>query len=237
MPELTVLAISDPEFLPRLEVLAASLARNYPSARLHACLVNVEPRDAERLRSIHRHTELQFHSVELDSTEVTIGLDGITPYTEKAGYCVNLRGRAILDLLLAGSPRVLFVDADTIVRRDLGPLCALIDRHDVVIHKRPEAAEFMRVAGGVIGARPTAAAIEFFTRAVARIDAIGNRKFFSDQLAFHLTIEELGERVSAGHLPRTYIDWDFDEQSFIWVGKGRRKHENEQYLAEERSYV
>jgi Nucleotide-diphospho-sugar transferase len=237
MPELIVLAIADPEFLPRLEVLAASLERNSPSARLHACLVNVEPADAERLRVIHRHTELQNESLSLDATHVKIGLDGITPYTEKAGYCVNLRGRVILDLLHAGCRRVLFVDADTIVRRDLGPLCALIDQNDLVIHKRPEAPEFMRVAGGVIGVRPTDAAIEFFTRAVARIDAIGNREFFSDQLAFHLTIEELDGRVSVGHLPKKFIDWDFDEQSFIWVGKGRRKHENAQYLAEERSYV
>jgi len=235
--ELTVLAIADRDFLPRLEVLAASLARNTPSAHLHACLVNVAPADAERLRAVHRHTELQYESAVLDAAHVEIGLDGVTPYTEKAGYCVNRRGRAILDLLNAGCRRVLFVDADTIVRRDLGPLCELIDRHDLVIHKRPEAPEFMRVAGGVIGVRPTDAAIEFFTRAVARIDAIGNRKFFSDQLAFHLTIEELAGRVGVGHLPKKFIDWDFDEQSFIWVGKGRRKHENPQYLAEERSYV
>jgi hypothetical protein len=237
MPELTVLAIADRLFLPRLEVLAASLARNSPFVHLHAYLVNVAPEDAERLRAIHRHTELRFDSAELDATEMKIGLDGITPYTEKAGYCVNLRGRAILDLLQAGCPRVLFVDADTIVRRDLGSLCTFLDRHDLVIHKRPEAAEYMRVAGGVIGVRPTDAAIEFFTRAVARIDAIGNRKFFSDQLAFHLTIEELEGRVCVGHLPKTYIDWDFDEQSFIWAGKGRRKHDNARYLAEERNYV
>ena len=237
MPELTVLAIADPEFLPRLEVLAASLARNSPSVSLHAYLVNAAPEDAERLQAIHPSTEVRFDSAELDASEVKIGLDGITPYTEKSGYCVNLRGWAILDLLQAGCPRVLFVDADTIVRRDLAPLCELIDQHDLVIHKRPEAPEFMRVAGGVIGVRPTAAAIEFFTRAVAHIDAIGNRKFFSDQLAFHLTIEELGNRISAGHLPKTYIDWDFEEQSFIWVGKGRRKHEDARYLAEERGYV
>ena len=55
---------------------------------------------------------------ELDATVVRMGRDGVTPYTEKAGFCVNLRGRAVLDLLRQGRRRVLFLDADSIIRRD-----------------------------------------------------------------------------------------------------------------------
>src|SRR5437764_12821632 len=108
--ELTVLAIADRDFLPRLEVLAASLAKHTPAGDRQACLVNVPPADAERLRAVHRHAELQYEWAALDAAHVEIGLDGVTPYTEKAGYCVNRRGRAILDLLHAGCRRVLFVD-------------------------------------------------------------------------------------------------------------------------------
>lgn len=236
-PELTILAIADPDFVPRLRALAASIAANMPSALLHACLVNANDEHAAEILTAHANCEFSFEYAELDTTQVKIGRDGITPYTEKAGFCVNLRGRKTLELLREGARRVLFVDADTIVRRDLGPLCALIDANDVVIHKRPHENDYMGVAGGVIGVRPSTGGIEFFERAVARIDAIGNRDFFSDQLAFTQTIEELGARVRVAHLPKAYIDWEFEPDSFIWTGKGRRKFENETYLGEESLYA
>ena len=236
-PELTILAIADPEFVPRLRALAASIAANMPSATLRACLVNVvDPVLVESIERAHARTEFSFVFAELDATVVHMGRDGITPYTEKAGFCVNLRGRAVLDLLREGRRRVLFLDADSIIRRDLASLFPLIDASDVVIHKRPHEKDFMGVAGGVIAVRPSAGAIEFFERAVERIDAIGNRAFFSDQLAFQQTIADLGDRVAVAHLPKAFIDWDFDEQSYIWVGKGRRKFENAAYLEEERAY-
>jgi hypothetical protein len=235
--DLTILAIADPDFVPRLRALAASIAANMPSATLHACLVNVvDPDLAQSIERAHARTEISFVFAELDATVVRMGLDGVTPYTEKAGFCVNLRGRAVLDLLREGRGRVLFLDADSIVRRDLGSLFPLIDANDVVIHLRPHERDFMGVAGGVIGVRPSAGAIEFFERAVERIDAIGNRAFFSDQLAFHQTIAEMGASLRVAHLPKVFIDWDFDPRSFIWVGKGRRKFENAAYIEEERLY-
>ncbi len=235
--ELTILAIADPDFVPRLRALAASVAANMPSALLHACLVNADDEHAAEIVATHANCEFSFVDAQLDATSMKIGLDGITPYTEKAGFCVNLRGRKTLELLREGTKRVLFLDADSIIRRDLGPLCALIDSSDVVIHKRPHEQDYMGVAGGVIGVRPSPGGIEFFERAVARIDAIGNSDFFSDQLAFTQTIAELGDRVRIAHLPKAYIDWEFEPDSFIWTGKGRRKFENETYLTEERLYV
>ena len=92
---ITVLAISDPEFLPRLYRLANSLSRNFPSAILHAYLVNVtSERDIERLRQIHPRCEVSLVQEELDDREVKLGMDGITKFTEKAGFCVNLSATA-----------------------------------------------------------------------------------------------------------------------------------------------
>src|SRR5439155_26197810 len=95
--DLTILAIADQEFVPRLRALAASIAANMPSAALHACLVNVVDQP-----DLEGTIECSFVFAQLDTAVVHLGLDGITPYTEKAGFCVNLRGRAMLDLLRAG---------------------------------------------------------------------------------------------------------------------------------------
>src|SRR3954451_4837710 len=189
---LTILAIADADFLPRLAALAGSIACNAPYARLKAWLVNVPEDAGRRLRQIHPSTDVTHVEAELDATEAKLGMDWATWYTEKAGFCVNLRGRAILSVLREEHERVLFVDADTIIRGDLSPLCALIDESDVVIHKRPREKDYKRVAGGVIGARPTPAGLEFFERASAHIEAIGDRDYFTDQRAFHQAMEEMG---------------------------------------------
>src|SRR5262245_1188503 len=96
---LNILAISDPEFLPRARVLAVSLNRNMPSAFLHAFLVNVDDQAAvESIRTLNPNTVVYPISETLDDSDVKIGLDGITRYTEKSGFCVNLRARAIHQL-------------------------------------------------------------------------------------------------------------------------------------------
>jgi hypothetical protein len=235
--DLTILVISDPEFLPRLKTLAASINRNMPSALLHACLVNVDDSDAaSSLLAIHPGTQCSFVRETLDDTIVQMGMDGITTFTEKAGFCVNLRARAIHALLVEGTGRVLFMDADCLIRRDLTALIRMMDESDILIHKRPQASEFMRVCAAVIGVTRNARSLLFFERLIARIDQIGNRLFFADQLAFHLTAVESGPDITITHLPSEYIDWEFKADSFIWTGKGQRKYNNEAYLREEAWY-
>lgn len=235
---LTILVVSDREFLPRLKALASSIQRNAPSTRLHAYLVNLQPddRDVEELRRLHSGITTTFVHEALDDARVTIALDGMTQFTEKAGFCVNLRGRAIFDLLQAGVPITLYLDADSIVRGDLSELVQMIQDNDIVIHKRDHLEEFRRVAGGAIGVNNTAAARAFVRRFIERIDALGNRTFFSDQWSFHLTALEFGNRVRIAHLPLSYIDWEFSDDSHIWSGKGQRKLHDSKYLAEERHY-
>ncbi len=235
--QLTIVVISDPEFLPRLETLLGSVARHVPDARVHACLVNVtNAGDVTRLRAIHPRITIAHYYELLNDTEVQIGLDGITRFTEKAGYCVNLRARAIQNLLMDGYDYVLFMDADCIVRGELSGLLDLMDSSDIVIHKRDSALDFMRVCASLIGLRRTAASMDFVGRLVRRIDEIGNRLFFSDQLAFHQVASSGDTAAVITHLPSSYIDWEFRPDSHIWTGKGQRKFENMVYREEEARY-
>lgn len=233
----TVLAISDPEFLPRLYRLANSLSRNFPSAILHAYLVNVtSERDIERLRQIHPRCEVSQVHEELDDREVKLGMDGITRFTEKAGFCVNLRATAIHRLLLEGREFVLFMDADCIVRKSLSHLPAILAHSDILIHQRPTMPDYMRVCASVIAIKRTATSLRFSEKFVARINQIGNRLFFADQLAFHQLASDPEMEITVSHLPAEYIDWEFHPGSFIWTGKGQRKFNNQAYLREEQLY-
>ena len=172
----------------------------------------------------------------LDHEKVKVALDAKTKFTEKAGFCVNLRVSAILDLLHQDIDNILFVDADTIIRKDLSKLFKQFRSHDILIHKRPNEKPFMRVAGGVIGVRNTRWTKNFFSRFLEHVNNLGNKEFFSDQWGFSLTMQELNAGSRIGHLAKNYIDWDFNADSFIWVGKGQRKYKNAEYLAEKSNY-
>lgn len=234
---LNILVISDGQFYPRLRTLASSINRNMPSAILHAYLVNMTSADVTAsLGAIHPQTKCYFVEEALDATEIKIALDGVTKFTEKAGFCVNLRARAIHQLLVDGCDYLLFLDADSIIRKDLARLIEMIDESDIVIHKRDRPEEFMRVAAGAIGVKRSAGSIKFFERLIERIDELGNRTFFSDQLAFYRTAMETDGDIKISHLPIEYIDWEFSPDSYIWTGKGQRKFENQSYCEEEKRY-
>jgi hypothetical protein len=234
---LNILAISDSQFFPRLKTLASSINKNMPTAMLHAYLVNMSDEEAlAPLRALHPRTEVYFVEEALDAIEVKVALDGVTRFTEKAGFCVNLRAKAIHQLLLDGCDYLLFLDADSIVRRDLSPLVGMIDESDILIHKRDRPEEFMRVAAGVIAIKRNPRSIKFFEMLIRRIDELGDRTFFSDQLAFHRTALEAEGGVKISHLPIEYIDWEFSPESYIWTGKGQRKHESQTYRDEEKLY-
>ena len=234
---LTILSVSDDEYLPRLAALAQSLHLNMPTAHLSAWLVNIAPGETlAGLQQVHAPMTFTHVDVPLDAEQSMLGLDGKTFYTEKSGFCVNLRARGIHRLLLDGHQRILSLDADSLVRGDLGGLLQLLERHDIAIHKRDSEPDYMRVAGGAIAVRNTPSTVQFFARMIELIDELGPRTFFSDQWAFHLASTELGQTTDIAHLPRTYIDWEFREDSVIWTGKGQRKHHDKTYRREEDNY-
>lgn len=237
----TILAISDLRFLPHLQVLVASVNRHFPQAHIHIYLVNInDPKEQISLKQLHPNIQFTLIEKNLEEAIIKIALDGKTQYTEKAGFCVNLRVHAIHTLLNKGVSNILFVDADTIIRKDLSELFDQLKNSHILIHKRPKEKHFMRVAGGVIAVRNTDWSKSFFKRFIEQVDRLGNTDFFSDQWGFDLTAQELSGYVSPlppiGHLPKCYIDWDFNEHSFIWVGKGQRKNKNKTYLAERSIY-
>ncbi len=88
----------------------------------------------------------------------------------------------------------------------------------------------------MIGIRQTASATRFLTR-WADLVATRPRAWFSDQLFFSRTLDELGSSVRTEDLPQQFIDWQFHPMSPIWVGKGERKYDKLLYRMEEEYYL
>lgn len=63
-----------------------------------------------------------------------------------------------------------------------------------------------------------------------------NGQWFIDQFSLYAVHEKLGHHWSFTQMPKSYIDWDFEDSSDIWTGKGNRKYENKKYLKEKDFY-
>jgi hypothetical protein len=60
-------------------------------------------------------------------------------------------------------------------------------------------------------------------------------RWFNDQIALSHIIDQLPEEV-CHKFDNEFMDWEFEEGTSIWTGKGPRKYENETYVAKKKSY-
>lgn len=224
---LTIFSVSDPAYLSHLEALAASVHASYPQAKLHFHLVNTASSIGERLLRFHPATTICYEEKRFDSDAA------------RRAYCANVRARVMHELLKSGVPLVLYLDADSLVRRDLTPFIQELRRHDVAAHWRTEQADDpegkMPLMAGVVGVHNTPQSRAFAERWK---DFVDDHLFdwFSDQVYLAEAYRELKAELRLWGMPARYIDWHFCCNSAIWVGKGQRKYERRLYVLEEKIF-
>ena len=222
--DLTVVSVSDPEYLRHVRALAYSLKRNFPSAQLYLHLINTEPEQQRDLAIAFPKVEMGVETRSFDSLE------------EKRVYCAGSRARVMSNLLEWGKPLLLYLDADTIVRGNLARLIALIRSHDLVaLKRRNKKDEHLRYATGVVGIRASQSSKVFLRKWADLIDR-DPWFWFHEQLYFSKALEQMDGRIDFHSLPKRFIDWHYRLFSPIWVGKGSRKHEERIYVLAEDYY-
>ncbi len=224
--QLTILSISDSLYLNRLKALVSSVSQNYPQVKFYCHLVNVERSVAESLQHIYSNLECNFDHQDFNSEE------------DKKAYCANIRADVMSQLMKRNeTSALLYLDADSIVRKDLSELLQLIKNHDLVVLKRELAQdEYLKFAAGVIGVKNSGITQEFITYWANLVDK-NIYEWYSDQLCFARTYEKFKSQLNTINLPHQFIDWEFLSTSSIWVGKGDRKDTNRLYLLEEEYYL
>ena len=224
--QLAILSVSDPKYLRHLKTLLASVAQNFPVVKFYLHLINVEQSITEELLNIYPHIEFSWHNQQFANQE------------NKQAYCANIRASLIFELLQQQDlSSLLYLDADSIVRKDLSELVKLIDTGDLVILERKNAAQArLRFPTGVIGIKNNSSTIKFIER---WRDLLYDNLYdwYSDQACFTQTYEQMSSQVKLVSLPPEYVDWNFLPLSPIWVGKGARKYEHKIYLLEEEYYL
>ncbi len=223
-PKLQVVVLSSRNYLKHVIVLVASIRKNAPDLGIILHLINV-PESAEEIQLIKKldpQVKLRY--------EQGIGEDAKCP-----AYCTIRRARVLYEELTDQQPFLLYLDADSIIRRPLDKIMQILDCSDVVMFHRPERDLHMRFAAGVIGIRHSRASCDLLRKWMEKLES-KTPEWFDDQRFLWDAFSEVGESLKFEQLPKEYIDWKFQTNTYIWVGKGKRKFENKLYTMEEAYY-
>lgn len=235
MEELTILAVSDHSYLPFVKTLFNSIKTNVKipyTFHLHA--INVPDNQIEIFNAMYSSITFSRETIPLDDSPLKTNA---FRKSEKASYCANIRAKVLYDLMLQGRKYILYLDADSIVRKDLKDLFVLIKYTDLIIFRRDNETDVRtKVLTSVIGINnnnKSLVFIENWMNCMLQQEAL--HTWFSDQKYFYKTMTKYSH-VKIQPLPDLYVDAGFKGKSYIWNGKAARKFSNINYIKEMEKY-
>lgn len=101
---------------------------------------------------------------------------------------------------------------------------------DVGLYFRPENPDHMKIAAGIVWLSGSDVSREFIQHTGETIRNLAD-KWFVDQIALLMSWLVFRKKAKFFHFNSLHMDWEFNEGSYMWTGKGPRKYENETYLS------
>lgn len=222
-----ILIVSDQDYIYRAKILINSI-RNLHDIKIHLHLINYK----ELIN--HKNIEYSYSNIKLDN-ETKLKWNNIE-YTPKIAYCANIRVK-IINNLLKSNDNILYIDADSIVLKSLDNLFKQISENDLCAYycdKKKFYKNGFRIRTGVLGIKNTKIMTEFMKYYSENINLF---EWFSDQDNLQNTFIKFKNKITFLNLGIEYIDWKFDDNSFIWTGKGDLKYKSIKYLDKEKKYL
>ena len=233
--ELVIFSVSDSTYLPFTRVLFNSIKCNVKTPyKFHLHTVNVPDKKINFFKDTYENIEVTVDKIELDEKP---DFNNSFNKSKKAAYCANIRAKGIHDLMMRGCKYILYLDADSIVRKDLNQLLEMIKNTDIIIATRKESPKIRsKVLTGVIGINNNLNSLKFVDLWKSLVlNELSLYRWYTDQVMFTKAMEE--NIINITDLPLEYIDTArFVGGSFIWCGKGDRKFGNTKYIQEMEKY-
>jgi lipopolysaccharide biosynthesis glycosyltransferase len=256
----------DQKYSPYSEILIKSIQKNSPNLQIVLRLVNCNKQTIERISNLDTNITTIVENIEL-STKRNIscsnkelmyeGLLGsffenktkIKParflVSEQITYCSNIKFDTINKLLEAGAKNIIYMDVDSIVRRELTPLIDIMQTGDICMFKDKPYTEQHRGSkrlqgqtvlyhGGLICVRNTQRSTELIS---SWKETVSNNIFdwdIDEQLLSDVTSKT---NIAVVDLPVCFKDENLNNSSYIWSGAGETKFSNNIYLNECRHYI
>jgi hypothetical protein len=171
----------------------------------------------------------------LNNEKLTISYENIIVNNIRAyASCVRVK---LFPKILLDYNYLFWMDADTIVRKNLDNLFNKLTQYEIIIYHKQNKHQVKigEYKTGIIGVKRNKNIINFLNNWKDELFKNGDNscKWFMDQLTITKVLKN--SKLKKKNLELIYIDWTFQKNSYIWVGKGNRK-ELDIYLNEEKKY-
>ena len=106
---------------------------------------------------------------------------------------------------------------------------------DVGLFFRLNHPDHMKIAAGIVWYKGTEKSKQFARAVAANIKKLPD-KWFVDQIALLLAFREYEGCINFFSFSHLHMDWEFNDGSYMWTGKGPRKYNNPIYLGKKQKY-
>lgn len=218
MREFELACISDEVYLKYLKTLLISLKKICLLPKVHIVIINCKNEASTKatLLSIYKHLDIEFIYKDFESKALM------------RAYCANYRTELINKLLEKGIQNICYIDVDSLFVNRINIEDLFGGKYDIKIHLRNSFEKRFQVAAGLIVIKNTPASKKFIG-SWAKLISHRQHEWFADQITFVETMNLL-KNIDIKPLSKRYIDWNFESNSMIWAGKGKRKKENLKFV-------
>jgi len=245
---MTVVCTSDCKYLVYLNALLSSININSPDTHVYVRLVNISNNDIEQR---YKNVKVVNDSITIDSrpnnvkyitklNDNGINIYGVKDikdaYSNLTAYCTNIKYNTLSNLLYEDYDDVLvYLDVDTIVRKDLSDLEDLIKCGDIGIILDNEI-DTVFCEGGLIGINNTPLSKQFIQHIN---DHINLYDITADEVYFDHAVNIYNPTII--DIPRTFKEEGnnnrhFNTEAYMWSGHGDNKILASDYVNEFNMY-
>lgn len=220
--DINVVCVCDKKYLKYFYTLLQSAKIYSPNLSFHVCLINQKrSRKHIELKAKNIYKKINFSYLERKFLNKA----------NKRAFCANYRAEFLLHVLNKGFKNIIYMDVDSLIRRNIKEYNWYFSEHDISVYFRNSNEPKFKLLSGIIsisGSNKSKVFLENWTKEIE--DEIYS--WFSDQVTFYKTYLKLRNNISFGNLDKQVIDWDFQKGSYIWAGKGNRKNKDLRYIKE-----
>lgn len=232
-----IISACDKNYFGFLEVLVKSAVINFPEASIYVELVNMDEKNKTIVENIGPKCEAEIVSIDFKNTN------------QLKCYCTNRRVDLFNKLRAVSDDILIWIDADSIIRRSCDELMAITKIHDVAAVVRPRGT----LRGGIIAVNNTEMGNEFIRKYVNIMKPLNQwnkakdtKKIQSDPFTWEVwmsnqnCLDRLCRKwrkadLRFAGLDNLYCDVHLKDEGIIWAAKNRLKT-SPVYLEELKKY-
>lgn len=226
--KICIISAATTDYLYRLLILYKSLRKFHQNIYFHAHLININ-KDNEFSKIKDKYLNISYSKINTKDKNII------------KNYSSNIRAR-LLNNLMPYFHKLFWFDADTIIRKPIIELFDYLNTTNMVAYKNYNNINKIKFKGeyktGIIGFTNCNINKKILQEWDYNTFKNGEKKcyWFQDQILISKLIFKYINYIKIFTLPKKFIDWNFNEKSNIWVGKGDRKN-IDNYLLEEKKFI